>query len=144
VESGAVSRAFLYVTFSVPVKDPPPGSPNRAHAEICCISGALIQLSLKIPSKQTPPHVPQQGPYGERRPFPKPSSTRTLITRLSLKVPDKGASLHVYQQGPLKRDALSPEPVVCSFFYILESSVKEPSHEMGENMRSPSREPHIY
>jgi hypothetical protein len=44
---------------------------------------------------------------------------------------------------PIESDAPSPEPMVYSLIYIRQdSSVKGSSHENGENIRSPSTEPH--
>ena len=48
---------------------------------------------------------------------------------------------------PMEREASSPEPMVYSFIhsliYMSESPVKSPPTKMGENIWSPSTEPHM-
>ena len=67
------SRAFLYTSARVPIKDPPPGSPHRAPSERDApLPRALfIRFSKSLVNE---PHfqVPQRGPYGERCPSPEP------------------------------------------------------------------------
>jgi hypothetical protein len=116
-----ITRAFLYITFRVPVKEPPtPGSPHRAPIERDALfpepsfnylsfpgewTPLHLHFSLRVPGKLLPLHVPQQGPYGER----------CCIYRAN------GVFIHLYPS---------------------ESPVKEPSHENGEHIGSPSMEPH--
>jgi len=44
---------------------------------------------------------------------------------------------------PKDREALSPEPMVCSFIYICQSPIRSPPTKNGENIWSPSTEPHV-
>jgi hypothetical protein len=90
-----ISRV-LYISFRIPSNRAPPQS---THREKCPISGAPLQLSLKVNGPPPPP--PQVSQRRERHPFQGPSSTHPLITtHLSFKVPSEVAPFHVSQQGP--------------------------------------------
>ena len=79
------------------------------------------------------------GPYRERRQSPEPSSTHSLVIYLSLKDPGNQASLHVPHRVP-KDTCFVPRAnglFVCSY------PSEEPSPENGQNICSPSSEPHV-
>ena len=85
-------------------------------------------ISQSSQETDPPPQVPQQGPYEERHPFPEPSSTQPSMFT---------------QQGPYReRCSVSRANGLFIHLCLSESPVKEPSHEMGENIQSPSMEPH--
>jgi len=74
-----VSRAFLYIYFSVPSKgaipsDFPHRTPTERERERCSVSRAL-RLSLKVPGKMSPSPGSPKGPYEESCLFPEPSFT---------------------------------------------------------------------
>jgi hypothetical protein len=118
-----ISRAFLYTSSRVPSKGVPPSRfpPQSAHRERCCVSRALLQLSFKISQWTDSP----------------------LIIHLSLEVPGKWSPLHVSHQGPYReRCSISRANGLFIQWYLSETPIKEPSHENGENIRSPSTEPH--
>jgi len=105
-----IPRAFLTCPPGSPVKESPlqvpltelPQTERRFTFRAPFIHAPFPEppsLSLKIPSKRTPPQVPQRGPYGKRHPFLELSSTRPLIIHLSLKFSGKWAPLCVPQQG---------------------------------------------
>jgi hypothetical protein len=126
-------------------RSPPPGSPNRATAETDApYPEPSFNFLSKFPVNGTPPHVPQRGPYGEREtPFYRTFFYVSLIIHLSLKVHGKGTPLHVPQQGRHgERCSVSRANGFFINLYPSESPVKEPSHDSGENIRSPSTEPH--
>ena len=135
-----ISRAFLYIDFRVPSKGaPPPWSPHRASTvrNAPFPEPSFICLSKSMVNEPTPGS--QLVPYGERCPFPDPSSTHPLIktkSHLSLKV---SCSTN---EVPKERDALSPEPMVYSFIYVCQSPQKRAFPQNGEN-QSPSTEPHV-
>ena len=97
--------------------------------------------NIKIPNKRTPQPGSPTGPL-RRHPFPEPSSTNPLITHLSLKVCGKGYPLHVPQQRPYGERCSVSRPLVYSFIYMSQSTVKQLSYEMRVNIRSPSTDPH--
>ena len=142
------SRAFLYISFRVPSKAAP--SPfqvflTELSREICSVSRALLHQWLRVPGKRTHHPGSQCGPYGENCPFPEPSFTHPLIKEInfSLKVPGKGAHTMLPQQGPYGQScSVSTANGYFIHLYLSESPVKELSHEMGENIRSPSTEHH--
>ena len=55
-----VSRAFLYISFRVSSKEAPLQVPLTELPQRHSISGALLQLSLKVPKKRTSPQVPER------------------------------------------------------------------------------------
>jgi len=82
-------------------------------------------------------------PVRERHPFSEPSSTHPLITHLSLKVPGKGVPLCVAPAGSLWRERCSVFKACALFIHFCQSpQLRTPPHEMGENKRSLSTEPH--
>ena len=94
-----------------------------------------FSLSLKIPSKQTPPGSPT-GPFGESCLLTRPFFFFTYLSNSllkfpqikkfipSLKGPKKGASLHVPQkQSPYGNRCPFPEPYLA---YLSGSPVKKP------------------
>jgi len=44
---------------------------------------------------------------------------------------------------PMEREASSPETMVYSFIYMSESPIRSPPTKNGENIWSPSTEPHV-
>ena len=116
-----VTRTLLYIIFRVPSKGTPSRFPSQsAQRERCSISRVLFQLSLRVSGERTP-----------------------LVICIFLEVPGKWAPLHIPQQGPYGgRCSISRANGLFINLYPSESPVKEPSHENGENIRSPSTEPH--
>jgi hypothetical protein len=73
----------------------------------------------------------------ERHPSTEPSTSHPLKIHLSLRVPGKSAPSMFPNRVSMEGDTLSPEPLVYLFICL-----PEPSYKMGENIRSPSTEPH--
>ena len=77
VEWDSRLQSLFYVTFRILSKGAPLQVVSQsAHREERSVSRALLQLSLRVPGERTPPHAFQWGPYGQRCPFPQPSSTQ--------------------------------------------------------------------
>jgi len=100
-------------------------------------------LSLSKFPVNGPPSSPS-GPYGERHLFPELSSTFPLVIHLSLNISGKWAPLHVPQQDPYgERCFVSRASGLFIHLYLLESPIKDIYHKNGENIWSPSMEPHM-
>ena len=121
---------------------------------LLCISWALLRPSLKVPGKWALLQVPQQGPCGEKCPFPKPSFTypsrspvkespcryhreRCSISRallnLSLEEPsvNEPPTLHVPHWGPYgERCSFSRASGLFIHSCHSESPFKELSHKL--------------
>jgi hypothetical protein len=151
-----VSRAFLYITFRVLSKGAPPSGfslrpPTERDAPLPELS--FIRQSpwyvRPLPGSSVRPVWGKRclwGLYRERYLFPELSSTHPLIIYLYLKsqIPGKGAPPHLAQQGPFgERCCVSRANGLFIHLYLSESPVKELSHEIGENIRSPSMDSHL-
>ena len=92
--------------------------------------------------------VPQQGNYGQRCPFPAPASNTShdkTKFHLSLKLPVKGAPLHVPPRVTQRREMLSLRRQWFILSLIsLSPQLRSPSTKWRKNIRSPSKEPHVY
>lgn len=80
-----------------------------------------VNYLSKFPGNGTPPQVYQQGPYGDRHPFPELSSTHPL--------PICPTGFYI------QRYSFSRANGVLIHLCLSESLVKEPSHECGEDIR---------
>ena len=118
-----ISRAFFYASGF---------HKQSSRKDRCSISMDLLPLSQFSVSGPLP-QVPQRGPYGERHPSTEPSSTHPLIIFPS-ESPVREPPSTCPNRVPVERDTPSPES---------SPSKKEPSYEMGENIRSPHMEPHV-
>jgi len=91
----------------------------------------------KIPSQRTP-QVPQWAPT-ERD-----TRLQSFLLHLSLEVPGKRAPLHVLQQGPYgERSFISRDNGLFIHLYLSESPIRNAPMKNGENIWSPSMEPHM-
>jgi len=99
---------------------PQKGTPtNSSCKERCSLSGAL-QLSLNIPSQQTP-QVP------EGAPTERDTHLQIYLLHLYLKVPSKWAPLHVPQQGPYGEwNFISRANGLFLHLYLSESPIRSP------------------
>jgi hypothetical protein len=69
---------------------------------------------------------------------------QSFLLHLSLEVPGKRAPLHVLQQGPYReRSFISRDNGLFIHLYLSESPIRSPPTKNGENMWSPSMEPHM-
>jgi len=118
------------------ILDPQKGAPLTELPQRCSLSGAL-QLSLKIPSQRTPK-------FPQRTLTKSEIHLRSFLLHLSLKVPGKWAPLHVPQQGPYgKRSFISRANGLFIHLYPSESPITNPPTKNGDNIWSPSTEPHV-
>jgi len=54
-DRGSISKAYFYVSFSVPSKEAlPPGSPKSSRRQRRSVSRSFFYLSLKVPRKRAP------------------------------------------------------------------------------------------
>jgi hypothetical protein len=91
----------------------------------------------KIPGQQTP-QVPQ------RAPEVRGAHLESFLLHLSLKAPGKWAPLHVPQQGSYgERSFISRANGLFIHLYLTESPIRSPPTKNGENILSPSAEPHV-
>ena len=91
----------------------------------------------KIPSHWTP-QVPQWAPT-ERD-----ARLQSFLVHFFLEVPGKWAPFHVVQQGPCgERNFISRDNGLFIHLYLSESPRRSPPMKNGENIWSPSMEPHV-
>jgi hypothetical protein len=121
------------VSFRVPREEPPYQSSRK---ERCSLSGAL-QLSLKFPVKGLP-RFPN-GPLQRETPV-----SRAFFYTFPSKSPVNEPPLHVLQQGPYRdRSFTSRDNGLFIHLHLSESPVSSPPTKNGENIWSPSMEPHV-
>jgi len=129
-----VSRNYLYIIFSAPVKEILSRFPSHSsRRQRCSISRAILLMSLIGFSKRnTPPPPSQRSPTGPLRRERHTSSTHPLITQLSLKVMEGSHSMFPQHCACGERCSVSKDNGLFFHLYLIHSPKITPPNKWGK------------